>query len=1035
MVEAKKYGHVLVGNSARNLNTRRMTSDAEGLVNIHFGKVVIDTIWKTKQECEKVHSVYQFSELLRDEESLVKEYLKTDFTDKKLQYGSYEENPCVLLSWQDMQGLLDSNETSKHYSKATTDRQRWDDEIGCELHMSVEERFGMSLNDAVLQGVSENDLELLHLEIVTSVKSLMIPHFFGSFARLLLLLSPPQYRVGVIDNVTPAASLKLTDDTQEFFSPFEIFPSIQRIFDRNTKKDQNGIYREESHSIITKKTDDSAKNSSDKDKKKEWNIGLILRRSESGSSWGNSSGSDPSSMRIKSGVGSGNKIKGQRTVPYTRRSANAVHPVQYNDLEGNIQYSEVKSDTDESISLPQHGLKLGGSGGLRMGTGLGGAVGGRPIFNRSGSDRSLTITRSVQSKTDNLHASREALFSSTLMRNRHTAPAIYPAVIPASISPSWSTSVSAKPVGVGVGTSSKAGLAKAKKILTHGEASLELPGRGLDKYTSDCRSIYASVLFAFTSFMALGSALLCISDEDYIYPHEIIKPSYIFGFLALNLLVLNIAERKFDRIVCVVLLVLRCLLIACMVPYITNFREISRNKNNDDIKYMQGISFFILNLWFPIALRQSFLFNCLEIALHSIGFAYEWILSSGTRITNLQLVHRTTVFPVLFLFLILFWSIEYLCTVSYVIENILVPEALTLYQREYVHSREMLQACSPSIPLEKARELHCPRRYQSCAILAIHVKAADVLPGLVDVLSVASFLKEIMLLISSCVKECGLLKVTQFSGVFIAACPDVQDDNDIAPINHIVRTIICLRKIQSKLDAFSRRNSVNVSIGAGLSNGPATMGLLGNKRFCFDISGAARDLAVSMATNQNDGIFATESFGPYIRDGQLCGDLVLREVTVTSAHKSMKWLQIDGAFNKGMQLDDFEYMCMLGRGGFGSVHLLWENATEKEYAIKAIPRKRGSAIPKMIQREFIILQQIQHANVVSFKCCIINKGMIYLVMSYVRGGNLKQIVERNKPDLKHLTLWFAELVLALNYIHSLGIIHRDVKPANCMIGR
>jgi serine/threonine protein kinase len=149
----------------------------------------------------------------------------------------------------------------------------------------------------------------------------------------------------------------------------------------------------------------------------------------------------------------------------------------------------------------------------------------------------------------------------------------------------------------------------------------------------------------------------------------------------------------------------------------------------------------------------------------------------------------------------------------------------------------------------------------------------------------------------------------------------------------------------------------------------------------------------------------------------------------------MKWLQLDGAFNKGMQLDDFDYMCMLGRGGFGSVHLLSENATEKEYAIKAIPRKTGSAIPKMIQREFIILQQIQHANVVSFKYCIINKNMIYLVMQYVRGGNLKQIVERNKPDLKHLTLWFAELVLALDYIHSLGIIHRDVKPANCMIGK
>ena len=129
-----------------------------------------------------------------------------------------------------------------------------------------------------------------------------------------------------------------------------------------------------------------------------------------------------------------------------------------------------------------------------------------------------------------------------------------------------------------------------------------------------------------------------------------------------------------------------------------------------------------------------------------------------------------------------------------------------------------------------------------------------------------------------------------------------------------------------------------------------------------------------------------------------------------------------------MQLKDFEYMCMLGKGGYGSVHLLWDNSTGNEYAVKAMPRKKGSTIPTMVQREFLILQQIHHPNIVSFKFCIIDKTMIYLAMSYVRGGTLKQIVEKNKPELKHLKWWFAELVLALDYIHSLGTNN----PCSCL---
>jgi len=189
-----------------------------------------------------------------------------------------------------------------------------------------------------------------------------------------------------------------------------------------------------------------------------------------------------------------------------------------------------------------------------------------------------------------------------------------------------------------------------------------------------------------------------------------------------------------------------------------------------------------------------------------------------------------------------------------------------------------------------------------------------------------------------------------------------------------------------------------------------------------------------MATFHTDGIFATEIFEPQIIKGSYLKDSIHRQTNVSLGFDSNQWLRIDGFFT-GMQLDDFNYIGMLGRGGYGSVHLVRERQEGHFYAVKSILLKQGSMMSKMITRECIILQMMQHPNVVSLKYSFISNSRLYLVMSYIRGGNLKQVVERDRLGLPQLHLWFAELVLAIEYVHSIGIIHRDIKPANCMIGR
>jgi serine/threonine protein kinase len=120
----------------------------------------------------------------------------------------------------------------------------------------------------------------------------------------------------------------------------------------------------------------------------------------------------------------------------------------------------------------------------------------------------------------------------------------------------------------------------------------------------------------------------------------------------------------------------------------------------------------------------------------------------------------------------------------------------------------------------------------------------------------------------------------------------------------------------------------------------------------------------------------------------------------------------------------------LGKGGFGSVHLAFDNVTKKQVAIKKYTSTKSKDIPYQVLREISIMRLITHPNLVQLLNTIDNNE---LVMEYA-GENLETYslsltktarIEILKP-ISH------QILKAVEWLHNSGIIHRDLKPDNIL---
>ena len=134
------------------------------------------------------------------------------------------------------------------------------------------------------------------------------------------------------------------------------------------------------------------------------------------------------------------------------------------------------------------------------------------------------------------------------------------------------------------------------------------------------------------------------------------------------------------------------------------------------------------------------------------------------------------------------------------------------------------------------------------------------------------------------------------------------------------------------------------------------------------------------------------------------------------------------------QLDLLEF---IGRGGMGAVYKARQKTLDRLVALKILPSDAGRepAFAERFAREARALAQLSHPNIVAVYDFGQAGGFYYLLMEFVDGVNLRQMLHAQRLSPRESMSIVPQICEALQYAHDHGIVHRDIKPENVLVDK
>jgi serine/threonine kinase 38 len=137
-----------------------------------------------------------------------------------------------------------------------------------------------------------------------------------------------------------------------------------------------------------------------------------------------------------------------------------------------------------------------------------------------------------------------------------------------------------------------------------------------------------------------------------------------------------------------------------------------------------------------------------------------------------------------------------------------------------------------------------------------------------------------------------------------------------------------------------------------------------------------------------------------------------------------------------LSYNDFTPLKVIGKGAFGEVRLVQKKDTGHIYAMKILHKKDMLLKEQVahVRAERDILAEADHQWVVKMYYSFQDSRNLYLVMEFLPGGDMMTLLIKKDTFSQEMTQFYvAETALAIEYIHKLGFIHRDIKPDNLLL--